>query len=287
MIYLFWIGDKKPKICDQLDKIGMKYELGPSSKDHKYLYENFEYYKKSYNQKIWAFCADVWRFFKLSEKKGIYFDVTAEIGADFAKKIHELEESKSQTVALRVTGYHASIDILVSTVEGNKIYKDVLDIYKKLNGNPRLHFIGPTIFSYVLWKHRPSWFENNWDEQADDQISILSYEWHVMKNFYVKKGLGSWKAIKHKTANLDRQYELYLKHTHPRIHSIKVIAKQSRQNIFEYNPYSIRDICDSTNSKETLKEVKKIYKKIEFKKDISQWLIWSMLFRFFTLKKAK
>lgn len=83
-IYKFWIGDKQRKneLENQINQFNKesKYfyiHLGPTEKEHEYLYNGFEKYKYYFDTKQYAFLSDFYRFYVSSENENIiYMDAT-------------------------------------------------------------------------------------------------------------------------------------------------------------------------------------------------------------------
>ncbi len=157
-IYMFWLGDenKKKQLLSKINRWNKllknwEIELGPSKFDHEYLMNNFAYYKKAYENKIYALCSDVYRTYKIYNNGGIYIDSGCEINIDnFNAFINTINEFEYCFVLERM--YYFWNGMFYSKNKYSPILEKCLNhFYKHKNENYEHTIIMPIFFSKYLF----------------------------------------------------------------------------------------------------------------------------------------
>lgn len=293
-VFLFFIGDKEriSFLLDELDKKEFNVILGPTNAEHDFLYSNYPYYRKSYDLKIWAFCSDVWRLYKLSTNIGLYMDTSVKIGDDFTKFYDKNIQFKT-TLFKEATSNLASA-VMFSGIENNSFYKAVLKVYEEENGlNPRLSPLIGDIISAMVTKEVNFY---GFGDVETDNFRILGLMNIRNENELMKIGSGSWGANSKpvdmnnlidnnfwkRTENswlAGKDYAIHIRREHRYMNS-------SQSYLFP-TPLIIRDNYDKSNSKEERKFLNSLYKSIEYKVKFRDKLLWSKMYVFFTFKWLK
>lgn len=279
-IYLFWIGDSK-KIENMINTIksqGFNVVVGPSAEDDKYLSENFSYYKKSKEAKIWSFCSDVWRFYMLSKNEGLYIDANEAVGNEFYKLYEEIE--KFDVAVVRGSSHTIGSSFLYSSGKKKEVFEEALNLYKKFdNEYVRTFPVGPHVITYVL----RNTFTPGFDFEVKDNIAFFSFLFIRDENKYKKVGSASWAGGFNASAYSQRVENNFKTH---RKEDSKITRYYFDAKEFpKVNVFGLRDEFDKTNSKKVIKDLKTIYKNSKVKKYLGQRLIWSRLYRLFARRK--
>lgn len=297
-IFIFWIGkiDSISILLEKLDKQGFEVEVGPSQQDHIFLMKNFEYYRISYENKIWSFCSDVWRAYKLSKEKGMYIDTSVEIGDSFLQMYEKCMEA--DTTLIKENDISFATCVLASSIENNNLFESFLNIFNlPINGDLiRLYEVAPVLFTSFLWKsgiENNGFFEETFYEfnQKIWAIELLEIR---NKNTIIKKGAGTWmKSIEHRDINMNNLPDtwngaeekwLLKKKNKSMKRSVDLINKYG---YWVSMPQRIRDAYDASIDREERAKLSDVFKKIPFRTKISEKLLWSRLFVFFTFKWLK
>lgn len=155
-IFLFWLGDEeiKSKIITRLNDIkntNFIFELGPKKNEHQYLYNNYITYKENFDLKKFAFCSDVWRFWKLYNEGGIYLDSRMILSISnnniFYGYINSLKNN--EVVLMKESSFY----VLTGFMKFNKnniLLKDILHSYK----NENIKKSSPVLLTYFLIRRK-------------------------------------------------------------------------------------------------------------------------------------
>lgn len=291
-VFIFWLG--KTNIIDNLvadlTSKGFNVIVGPTSDEHNYLM-TIEYYKNSYNQKIFAFCSDVWRVWKLSRSSGMYIDVSVSIGENFHEFYNDV--TKFDAWLFKESRYLVGSAIMYSRYNQNDIFDNVFETYKKIN-NPfvRILPIGPVFITAEVQKMLN--FEN-WETNISNNIFVATLPTVRNPLKIIKHGANSWSSVSSK-GYLENYKEVDpWKTIEDRWHSKndKWYSKEFTWQVKLINSgIPVDDIVDIKklrnlfdNSKDTNEriELKEIYKKAKKwqKIKITERLIWSQIYVFF------
>lgn len=199
-IYTFWLGDEeeKNKINDKINSLNIylnphKIILGPSIQEHNFLYKNYEFYKNSYDNKIYSFCSDVWRFWIIEKNGGLYIDSGFEINAYKMKELIKLLINKEYAFVWEnpftfLSGFFFiknKNDIIckkflktISNIGNKKIYK--------INTAP--YILSKILFNIYKWN---IWFN---DVPMDNLLWLKSslFDWRNNENPLKLGSTGSW-----------------------------------------------------------------------------------------------
>lgn len=293
-IFIFWVGEKSgiEKLIIKLKNMKFDVQIGPSNDEHKFLYKNYSYYRVAYDNKIWSFCSDVWRVYKLSNEKGLYIDTSVEIGKDFIK-FYDRHISKEVTVFKETSSSIAS-SILFSGVLNNNFYKKLLDNFDpKITFDLRLCPLLPDIISALLCKKINFY---GFSEVRLGEIDILSLMRIRNKEEIFKVGTASW-TEKNKVVSMsklvdnnfwyrseqawlnNKPYDFYKRKLHTYMNEDKQYINPT--------PFKIRIQYDKSSTYEERKALTEQYKKINYRTRFFDKLIWSKLFVFFGGNKNK
>ncbi|MGL4951850.1 MAG: hypothetical protein ACRC4L_02580 [Mycoplasma sp.] len=157
-ILTFWIGEENIKqgICDKFLRLTTRYknldfEIGPSNTDHDFLINNFELYKNSFENRNYAACSDVWRFWKASTVDNcIYIDSMTKINEERFKEIIELTY-ENEFIFLYESKFYFLSGFFYSKNKENIIFKNILKFYKN-NPNDVKRSPGPRVLSKFIYK---------------------------------------------------------------------------------------------------------------------------------------
>lgn len=287
-VYLFWIGDHDliKGLVDKLETMDLSVEIGPSVDDHNFLYNNYPYYKKSYDQKIWSFCSDVWRLHKLSKNEGIYIDTSVEIGKDFMKLVNDC--GKYDTVLFKETSSSIASSILFSNKQNNPFFREVLDLYKK--DVPAFLYICPILPNVLSVKIKnDSEFYGFNDTIIGKKIAIFGLDKIRDKRTIKKLGSGSWRVDAKEKADTfwddaEAAWNKCIDFAKFKRNYHKYMLENS--NPIQPIPQLIKHYYEISCSKDDLRIMEQEYKKIKStqKVKIADLLIWSKFNRFFTFK---
>lgn len=277
-IFMFWVGDKdkiKP-LVDKLEKMNFNVVVGPTKEDSNYLM-SFDFYKNSHEQKIWSFCSDVWRVWKLSTNIGLYIDTSVMVGDDFPSFFDITMKYKSYFV--RENYALIASAILGSSIENNEIYEDLLNIYETFNNvDVRQYHIAPHIITkYLIEKYNLNFgwniYENN-NIFVDDFMSIRN------QSTIKKLGGSSWLGGSQKSDPFQSHEENW---QNRKINKIRFWEMQRYLNYSYEEPWiiGIRTAYDKSANKQERVRLQRIYKTIQGHVPLKQKLIWSKMFVFF------
>lgn len=295
-IFIFWIGDSNriATLITKLKEQGFDVALGPSKAEHKFLYVNFPYYRKSYDEKIWSFCSDVWRVYKLSKEDGMYMDTSVHIGDELACFYDENIANK--VVLFRETKHSLDGAIMFSGIKENHFFAQLLELYKTdIIFDVRIYPIGPDLISSFVFQRI-----GNKMYGFDD----LDLGWLHLKGLLnirdpktIKKiGSGSWlrnaDANEKNMENLsDNNFWKFAeekwkkgKKFQPWKQRVHMYAVASG-NAFSPNPITLREQLDNTRDATKRKEIVKIYHSLKSRVNIKDLLIWSQMY--FVLKNKR
>ena len=196
-IFIFNIGmdDTAFQHKTFLEDLGYKVEIGPSQEENNYLKNNCQYYKEAMKQKIFSFASDVYRVYKLSTDKGLYIDITVELGKDFNKFYSYVSKYNFWAPKLE--------DIVVNSpiLYGNKsiIAKELFNFYlnydnKKYKNIRNYPILPRTMTGYFILKNLV--VKNEWKDTSEiykeENFCLGSLPRIMNKNTILKKGSGSW-----------------------------------------------------------------------------------------------
>lgn len=196
-IYTFWLGDEKRRkelieYHKHINKIiyPWKIELGPSKEDHDFLMKNNKYYKKAFDQSIFALCSDVWRTYKILKNGGLYIDSGCTFNENKIKFFLEDLENKKYLFILERPYFFWNGLFYVSEKNSIIMKKIYQKFNKKIYQNFNHTIIMPIFMSNIIFKKIGYRIENR------DNIFIIlnSYELSKENNeniFHINPN-GSW-----------------------------------------------------------------------------------------------
>lgn len=284
-IFIFWIGDiaKIENNVNKLKQLGFNVIVGPSSTEIEELKNKYVFFKNSFEQKIWSFCSDIWRLEMLANNKGMYIDTSVLIGDNFADFYNEA--LKYPTYLVRENYALVASCIMSSSMEKNKFFSDILDIFKTFtNPNVRTyHVITFMITKYLL---NNTTFELGWEPYENESFFVDTLPKIRDENTIKKLGMGSWRKRGYNVSNVIHdgwtKYDNFWKSKTPHKDRLFEISK------YENNEYTapwlsgIRLAYDSSKLSSERKELRKMYKQIKYRIPFSRLLLWSKLYIFFT-----
>lgn len=293
-VFVFFIGEKSKisKLISSLPSSEFNIVLGPSTEDHEYLYANYAYYRKSYDEKIWSFCSDVWRFYMLSKNVGIYIDTSVKVGKNF---MDFYDRNIINNVTLfKETSSSIATSVMFSGVKNNIFFKNMLNLYSEdINFSPRLVPIAPKILSATLRKTCEYY---GFDQISIEKIKILSLLEIRNENEVIKIGSSSWTNNNTVDMNIlednnfwkasevawasGKDHEKFVRREH-----IYINLSERQLNP---TPQIIRENYEKSKSKYERKYLSKLYKEVtNYRIRLFDRLIWSKIYVFFTKIFAK
>ncbi|MGL4950227.1 MAG: hypothetical protein ACRC4M_00070 [Mycoplasma sp.] len=238
-LFIFWLGDDdiKKNIINNLNPLLKKYgeitlHVGPSKEEHKFLYDNYKFYKESYDKKIYAFCSDVWRLYKLTENDySFYIDATANINVEKFGSFLNLAK-QFEMITLYESKIFFENGIIFSKYKSNPILIRCLQKYKKANINSIVS--GPYLLSKEIYKQ----FGYNLGYTGNDKIFTLHPEEFITSNknaFFNYQGLSSW----NETSDQTEAQKRYLKkmENFNNFENLKILAFKRRVSIFSLHRF--------------------------------------------------
>lgn len=279
-LFVFWLGDtaKFNKNKFEIDEFNLI--LGPSAEEHDFLLKKSSYYKKSFENGKFAFCADVWRFYVLSKNRGLYVDASVLIGKNIMKLMDVI--SKYDVGVFRGNYKWFENGVLWSGVENNIFFKTLLEKYYFDDNFPLTAFIAPAFLSAELLKlgMRPGW-----DICVVNNIIALPLNMIRDKKTIWKTSVGSWGKSKN-NSYFDRAVERDgWKDWEEKFNSKTEVLGWSLKVDRVMNGHLVditllKDFYEDKNFKNRnllIKERKLIKYHLKFK----EMLLWSRLHRFF------
>lgn len=270
-IFIFWIGSDSElkRIIEGISiKSKAKIVVGPSKTEHEYLMNNFEYYRKSFEQKIYAFCSDVWRCYKLANENGLYVDTSVEIGENIDSVF---DDWQGKNVLVKEDNFKVATCMIFSDSEHKDIFLSALKIYKKFNNNyPRTFPISPYVLTFVSKG-------KNYELKP---ISVIRDKQRIFK-----VGSASWSVGYNASKYWAKMEKRQLKKSSKYSYYGKFYSEISDFECL-FIP-GIRQEYDVAATKKELMELKKMYKISSAKPRVRDLLIWSKFYRFFTFKWLK
>lgn len=282
-IFVFWIGDQT-KLSNFAKRSDVEWNIGPTSADHSFLMSVSPYYRLSFELGKYSFCSDVWRFWKLSENKGLYIDVSVNLGPNFTDFIDEI--SQYDVAVFRGNTHIIETSVLWSGKENNKFFKGLFDIYCDVSAKPWNMYFAPIILSSYI---QNEWFtfSKDFEENINNGVAILSLL-KIRDNNTIKKiGACSWGNVPvdfdyfeaMKSDHWSKWEETY-KNKIVSIENVAAFNNVTKFGYFEPDINMVRRLYDTVDRKylsHISKDAKKMMTKVEFKNK----LIWSKIFRFF------
>ena len=151
-----------------------------------------EYVKEAYNNKKWAFVSDVARLWALYTYGGIYMDTDVFV-------YQSLERFLKHSFFTGFENVHYPVTATMGCVKGNKLVKEMLDIYEDKNfethENWHEYETNTVIMSNIIGKY---FDRDKMEYQEKDNMAIYEREtfcWHdqLNDNVYTKHCMiGSW-----------------------------------------------------------------------------------------------
>ncbi|MGL4951865.1 MAG: hypothetical protein ACRC4L_02660 [Mycoplasma sp.] len=209
-LFIFWLGDEKIKktIINNLQRLLNKYKeinlvVGPSDEDHQYLYDNYKFYRQSYDKKTFAFCSDVWRLYMLSKNdNSFYIDATANINVEKFAQFIELTK-KFDLILLYESKIFFENGIIYNKYKEDKIINKCLSIYKKSSFKSIVS--GPYLITKYIYKQ----YGFNLGYQGNEKLFALHPREFISSNenaFFNYQGLSSWNG-----STQNKAQECYMK----------------------------------------------------------------------------
>lgn len=281
-VFLFWIGDIKliSNTVNTLKEKKFNVVIGPTKEEHDYLYKNYTHYQKSYDNKIWALCSDVWRFYVLSKYKGLYIDTTVKIGCDF-EEFYEIASQKNYYFVKERKSVIASA--VMGSFGDGKLFKKALEIVKNFNSfDPQYYFVSPFVITKVV-KEKCN-YPDNWNIFANDEIFIDILTSIRNSKYIIKYGSGSWMIGREKNIENFEKNDMWLsvekdwnrKHFYTG-------SKQRYYNSLEdiYSPDIIQIRKNYEAGLLTKKDAKELIGQIKYSLNFGELFLWSVLYKMF------
>lgn len=177
LIYTFWLGENNiPKNYPNEIKI----ILGPTKDDHKFLMDNYKFYKDSFLNKKYAFCSDVWRFFKIYKNGGIYLDNNIQFGANWKSFFESINNNQINFIMENQKIYWSGFMFFPEKKDIR--IKKILDFYKNYSFKENEVVTSCIIMTLLFW----------------NETNITKHKIYVLdpkNNCLIKKTGGSWLNI--------------------------------------------------------------------------------------------
>lgn len=278
-IYMFWLGDPNSKvqsIKNKLEKMGFQVEIGPTQDEHDYLMSEFSYYRNSFEKKVYAFCSDVWRIYKLSRNSGLYIDVSLEIGDNFTDFYNYVSRYKCWFFK-QYYGYVTN-SIMWSGVDKNEMFENLLKIFFNLSNElVNCYDIFPTMLTSFLSKkvNLLSWDETMYNDEIKIDTLLKVRDSNTIK----KNGSGSW-MIKRWTGDEEDTWKEVEDMWRSKIINRRLLRRVDRINHFGYDVPNVIYLrkCYEVATEDTRKQILVLYKSIKYRKKFTELLIWSILY---------
>lgn len=294
-IFMFWIGDKsviESKI-KFLESKGFNVVLGPTNEEDKILTRNHKYYSDAKKLKIYSFMSDIWRFDKLSKNNGLYIDVSSIIGEDIDKFYDEVSKNDIWLFKENKINIGSSIMYSSGSNKAKKFFKEILDRFDMDKYDiPYLFPYAPSIITIQLLQMGYKYSFNVETINGVRLDSLLSVR--NKKTIFKYGSGGSWSAIakRNKSSSFkdDKDNWQSLEDAWKNKKIFHPILLNDHKIFSEHNTYfsiwGARDWYDHRSTKKERKEIRELYKKYRPKSiDLPSRIIWSKLYRLFTLKK--
>lgn len=275
-LFVFWLGNMNQFDYKKYEKKHFNLIVGPTAEDHKFLLEKYPYYRYGFEAKRFSFCSDVWRLFMLSKNRGLYVDVSVEIGSKVESFVRNVE--KYDAVAFRGNYKYVESGVLWSGKENNTFYSNLLKFYE--NDLSISSFVMPVFLSVQFWKLG---FSFGWDAEEINNIKLLPLTEIRNKNTLWKTSAASWT----KEANFDyfgkiQKNDGWLNWEKKYRNGIEDTLWSERveraMNGATVDVTMIRMFFDKNIMRD---KMRRDYKKINYKIKFSERLIWSKLYSFF------
>lgn len=280
-LFIFWLGDKTKIDKTRYDNDNFKVIIGPSDSEHKFLMENYPYYRVGFENRKFSFCSDVWRLFVLSKERGLYIDASVLTGKKIQNFIEEIRDF--DVAAFRGNYKYIESGVLWSGKKNNDFFAQVLKEYytKEMS---IASIVMPAILSSYIFNLG---FDFGWEKQIKDRILILPLTKIRDKETVWKTGVGSWST---RDKNKD-----YFKAAQE-IDGWKSWEDQflSRKKSKRWNGlvekwmageridiHLLREFYESGLEKVSRVQLEQDYKKMKIKPKLFEKLIWSKIFLFF------
>lgn len=285
-VFIFWIGNhsKIEGLKSELEEKKFNIIIGPSTEEHKYLYNNYPYYRKSFDEKIWSFCSDIWRIYVLSKYKGVYIDTSVKIGKNFEKFYND-------NITYKASFFKQGCDSIASSVmfsgeENNQIFQEILNIFEEeIDYTPRAYNIIPYLLTVKLFEKGLK--RRSFDEEIiNENIKINSLLRIRNNDELMKIGSHSWRK-KNEGKIVEPNKDLWMRREMLwRRGKRDRFDERCNDNILKYgwfvlSAWGIREIYDFPNNKEERRMAVDLHRKISYRKKIDELLLWSRLYVFF------
>lgn len=292
-VLIFWMGDKnvadfKKKQFSKIDKNNrFEIEVGPSKEEHEILYEEVQYYRDAFDAKIYSFCSDVWRFYKLSKERAVYIDTATVVGDNFEQWFDDNMVSK--TTLFKGNPYTIETGVMFSSITNNNFYKAIFDFYKNNEIDIYTFPFAPTILTkFTKAKYN---IDITWDEFLNDEISIKSLLKIRDKKSLWKTSSASWWKETSSFADFEKNdrwayWEECWNNKKVHKHWIWRYQRHVIDNE-KIDVHMLRKYYDNSSSKDLKILLEAKYKEINYKMHLSEKLVWSKFYRFFKGKKWK
>lgn len=282
-LYVFWIGDKKKIKFEKINSRNFNLVLGPTEAEHEFLSDNYPYYKKSFENKKWSFCSDIWRLYVLSKNPGLYIDASVQIGENIDILINKL---KGFNVGVfRGNFKYFESGVLWSGVRDNDFFSNILKKYYYKREMPISSFIMPVFLSAELLKLG---IEPGWLEIKKDEFIILPLNEIRNKKTLWKTSVGSWgknRKVDYFKAVEQDNWSGWQKLFENKEEAVGWSTRVERAIEGHFVDVTLlKEFYEDVNFAAT-NELRKNYREISYKKKFNELLIWSKLYRFFAKMK--
>lgn len=263
-IHIFWFGrGEKSEIIQKCmatwNEFAPEYEIVEWNEDN--FDVNFcKRSKQAYDQKKWAFVADIARLKVIYEQGGIYFDTDVKMIRSLDEFMESIGEHStffmSHNERYIGTGYGFGAE------KGSKIVKQLLDRYMNMDFELETGIFAEVcthIETDEIEKFYPAFIRNNKTQTFDDGTMVLSTE--MWNKYFYHIGTGTWveggrtyfeenHAAKHmKFKTFIRNYKIF--------RAIRKCFGKKAERIYEFLTYDLPDMGAGYFFKRLIAKLKK------------------------------
>lgn len=200
-VFIYWVGpnhfiSEKERMYKDM---GLNVEIGPSKEDHIYLYEKYKYYRDSYDLKIYSFCSDVWRYWKMQGRKGLYIDAGFTPLPQLKNLLMEWDKADSP-IFPRVAYNKVMTGIFWNNGSSLPVFDYILNFISKYNfDSPREFELVPHIFDFYM--NQNNIFNKNKSNEISIDGMIFTTPQSGCSPYSLQGSMQSWKEKKSSNPN--------------------------------------------------------------------------------------
>ncbi len=224
--------DQKQEIINKFQSLKEKYpqikfEIGPTNKEHEYLMKEFVFYKKSFENQKYAFCSDLWRVWKLSINNGLYLDATIKINENRFQEIINIMSNKDYDLSvIEENGHLIWNGYIHATNNTKKMTNNILNFYKYF---PYISYrqTGPKIYSTFFYKAYGVKLNNN----KVFYLNASNIDPYSKNSIFNYNGMRSWTTKKSKNnKNIEYFYNNASKFNNKKFSKLWIIIRWFLKN---------------------------------------------------------